>query len=120
MESERKRQRNLLIGVLSTDLLLTTTAASLAVYQWQSAERGRIEQAALAAKSLLSVTPLKSLFTAISLVGQSRSPFLSFPNQSFPPSVKDALFSAVQNSWEKNVFEGERVSVFFVLISTIR
>ena len=117
-ERARKRQRTLLICVLSTGLLLTTTAAGLAVYQWQSAERGRIEQTALAAKSLSSVAPLTSLVTAISLVGQSRSPFVTFPNQSFPPSVKDALFSAVQNSWEKNVFESHQGTENSVAIST--
>ena len=117
-EQERKQQRQLLIGVLSTGLVLTTTTAGVALYQWRNAEIGRIEQTAISAKGLLSVAPLENLVRAISLVGQSRSPLFSFPNQSFPPSVQDSLFSAVQNSREKNVFKGHQGSVFSVAIST--
>ena len=87
-------------------------------YQWQSSERGRIEQAALTAKSLSSTDPLTSLETAINLVGQSRSPLFSFPSQSFAPSVQDSLFSALQDIREKNIFKGHQGSVNSVAIST--
>ncbi|ARV62732.1 hypothetical protein BZZ01_32480 [Nostocales cyanobacterium HT-58-2] len=117
-KQEQKRQRQLWIGVLSTGFVFMTTIASFAVYQWQSSERGRTEQAALTAKILLSVDPLTSLVRAISLVGQSRSPLFSFPNQSLPSSVQDSLFSAVQNSREKNIFRGHQGSIKSVAIST--
>ncbi|MBP5976838.1 ATP-binding protein, partial [Brasilonema sp. CT11] len=111
-EQERKRQRQLLIGILSTALILTTTIAGVALHEWQNAEIGRIGQAALLVKSLLSLEdPLTSLVTAISLAGQSRSPLFSFSNQSLPPSVQDSLFSAVQNSREKNIFRSHQGSV---------
>ncbi|OKH57177.1 NACHT and WD repeat domain-containing protein, partial [Scytonema sp. HK-05] len=117
-EKEQKRQRQLWIGALSTGFVFTTTIACFAIYQWQGSERGRIEQTALAAKSLLSADPLTSLVTAINLVGQSRSPLFSFPNQSLPSSVQDSLFSAVQNSREKNIFRIHNSSVNLVAIST--
>ncbi|OKH43238.1 hypothetical protein NIES2101_31105, partial [Calothrix sp. HK-06] len=117
-EAERKRQRQLWMGVLSTGFVFTTTIAGVALYQWRNAEIGRIEQTALVAKGSLSVNPLTSLVTAISLVGQSHSPLLSFPNQSLPPLVQDSLFSAVQNSREKNIFRGHQGLVNSVAIST--
>jgi hypothetical protein len=117
-KQEQKRQRQLWIGVLSTGFVFMTTIASFAVYQWQGSERGLIEQTALTAKILLSVDPLTSLVRAISLVGQSRSPLFSFPNQSLPSSVQDSLFSAVQNSKEKNIFRGHQGYVCSVAIST--
>ncbi|WP_414587920.1 WD40 repeat domain-containing protein, partial [Scytonema sp. PCC 10023] len=86
-------------------------------FQWQSSEKGRIEQAALVAKGLSSADPLTSLERAINLIGQSRSPLLSFPNQSLPLSVQDSLFSAVQNSRNKNVLKGHQGTVYSVAIS---
>ncbi|MBD2255466.1 NACHT and WD repeat domain-containing protein [Nostoc parmelioides] len=106
-EQERKRQRQALIGVLSTGFAITTATTLFAASQWQSAERGRIEQTAITAKNQLSTYPLNGLVTAISLVGQSRSLGLNFPNQSFPQSIKDSLFSAVEISREKNLLKGE-------------
>uniref|UniRef100_UPI0039C5DA34 NACHT and WD repeat domain-containing protein n=1 Tax=Scytonema sp. PCC 10023 TaxID=1680591 RepID=UPI0039C5DA34 len=87
---------------------------------WRSSEKGRIEEAALTAKILLSTAtdPLTGLERAISLVGQSRSPLFSFPNQSLPPSVQDSLFSAVQNNRNKNVLKGHQGTVNSVAIST--
>jgi len=117
-EQDRKRQRQVLIGVLSTGLLLTTTTAFFAAYQWQSAERGRIEQTAITAKNLLLTYPLQGMVSAISLVGQSRSPGLNFPNQSFPQSIKDTLFSAVEISREKNRINAHQGDVWSVAIST--
>ncbi|WP_017315666.1 nSTAND1 domain-containing NTPase [Mastigocladopsis repens] len=117
-EQDRKRQRQVLIGILSTGLLLTTTATGFAAYQWQSAERGRIEQTAITAKNKLSNYPLQGMVTTISLVGQSRSPFLNFPNQSFPQSILDSLFSAVEISREKNLLKGHQGYVRTVAIST--
>ncbi|MBW4597459.1 MAG: AAA family ATPase [Brasilonema angustatum HA4187-MV1] len=117
-EQERKRQRQFLIGILSTALVLTTTIAGVALHEWQNAEIGRIQQTAISAKSLLPIAPLESLVTAISVVGQSRSPLFSFPNQSLPPSVQDSLFSAVQNSREKNIFRSHQGLIWSVAIST--
>jgi WD40 repeat protein len=114
----RDRQRRRAITGLASFSTVTLLVAGFAVLQWQSSERGRIEQTALTAKGLLSVNPVTSLVTAISLVGQSRSPLFSFPNQSLPPSVQDSLLSAVQNSKEKNVFKGHQSSVIKVAIST--
>ncbi|OKH43174.1 hypothetical protein NIES2101_31235, partial [Calothrix sp. HK-06] len=122
IEQERKRQRQALIGVLSTGLLLTTTTAGFAAYQWQSAEIRSIEQGAVAAKSKLSNYPLQGMVSAISLVGQSRSPLLNFPNQSLSQSTKqavlDSLFSAVEISREKNLLESDQGDVNSVAIST--
>ncbi|MBF2009491.1 MAG: WD40 repeat domain-containing protein [Chlorogloeopsis fritschii C42_A2020_084] len=117
-EQERKRQRQVLIGVLSTGLLLTTTTAGFAAYQWQSAERRRIEQTAITAKNLLSDYPLQGMVSAISLVGQSRSPFLNFPNQSFPQPILDSLFSAVEISREENLLKVPQGYVSSIAIST--
>ncbi|QDL11904.1 hypothetical protein DP114_31965 [Brasilonema sennae CENA114] len=117
-EIKRKRLQRLAIGGLVTGLVTTTTIAGFAAYQWQNAEIERIKQTAISVKSLLPIVPLQNLVTAISLVGQSRSPLFSFPNQSLPPSVQDSLFSAVQNSREKNIFKGDQDYVNSVAIST--
>jgi WD40 repeat protein len=117
-EEEKKRQRQTLIGVLSTGLFLTTSLTGFAAYQWQNAEQGRIEQAAIAAKSLLSNYPVQGLVSAISLVKQSRSPLLNFPNQFLSQSVKDSLFSAVEISRETNLLKGHQNRVLSVAIST--
>ena len=118
---DRKRQRQILIGILSTGLLCTTTTAGFAAYNWQSAEQRRIEQTAIAAKGLLSNYPLQGMVRAISAVGQSRSPLLTFPNQSLPQSIKDSikdgLFSAVEISREKNLFQAHQDGVLSIAIS---
>ncbi len=110
-ENNRKRLQRFGIGGLVVALFFLA-------YGWQSSEKERIEQAALAAKGLSSADPLTSLVRAISLVGQSRSPLFSFPNQSLPPSVQDSLFSAVQDSREKNVLRSHQGSINSVAIST--
>ncbi|OKH43240.1 hypothetical protein NIES2101_31115 [Calothrix sp. HK-06] len=117
-EEARKRQRQALIGVLSTGLLLTTSTTLFAAYQWQSAERGRIEQGAIAAKNMLSEYPVQGMVSAISAYGQSRNPFLNFPNQSSPQSILDSLFSAVEISREKNRIDSHQGYVLSVAIST--
>ncbi|MCP6761962.1 MAG: hypothetical protein NHB32_25150 [Fischerella sp. CENA71] len=102
----RDRQRRRAITGLASFSTVALLVAGFAVLQWQSAERQRIEQAALVTKGLLSSDPLQGLVNTLSLVQQSRSPIVNFPNQPIPSSVKDNLFSAVQSSWEKNVFKG--------------
>ncbi|MBD2512172.1 WD40 repeat domain-containing protein [Nostoc muscorum FACHB-395] len=118
----RERQRRRIVIGLASFSTFALLLAGFAAYQWQSAERGKIEQTAITAKNQLSNYPLKALVTAISLVGQSHNPFLNFPNQSFPQSIKssikDSLFSAVEISREKNLFKGHQGSVMSVAIST--
>jgi hypothetical protein len=110
-ENNRKRLQRFGIGGLVAALFFLA-------YGWQSSEKERIEQAALAAKGLSSADPLTSLVTAISLLAQSRSPLFSFPNHSLLPSIQNNLFSAVQNSREKNIFKSHQGRVFSVAIST--
>ncbi len=98
------------IGVLS---LITI----FALQQLQRSERRRIEQTAAAAAGLLSTYPLNGLITAISAVGQSRSPWLNFPNQSFSQSIKGSLFRAVEISREKNLLRTDQGSIQSVAIS---
>jgi WD40 repeat protein len=94
------------------------TITLFAVYQWRNAELRRIEQAAIIAKSSLSNNPLQGMVSAISAVGQSRSPFLNFLNQSFSQSILDSLFSAVEISREKNLLKGHEGEAYSVAIST--
>ncbi|MHC0068244.1 nSTAND1 domain-containing NTPase [Nostoc sp. UIC 10890] len=112
---ERQRRRTIIgLASFSTFALLL---AGFAAYQWQNAEQGRIEQTAITAKNLLSNYPLQGMVRVISLVGQSRSPFLNFPNQSFSSSILDSLFNAVEISQEKNLLEGHQGSVNSVAIN---
>ncbi|BDA67802.1 WD-40 repeat-containing protein [Calothrix sp. PCC 7716] len=122
-QAENKKKRLLRFGVIGlvSGFAITTITTLVAAYQWQSAERGRVEQAAIAAKNMLSEYPLQGMVRAISAVGQSREPWLNFPNQSLPQSVKesvkDSLFSAVEISREKNLLKGHQGEVFSVAIS---
>ncbi|MBE9210747.1 hypothetical protein IQ244_30445 [Nostoc sp. LEGE 06077] len=112
-----RQQRRAIIGLTSFSTF-TLLLAGFAAYQWQNAERGRIEPAAIAAKNLLSNYPLEATVNVISLVGQSRSPLLNFPNQLFPQSIKDGLFSAVEISREKNLLKSHQGYVNSVAISS--
>jgi len=117
-DNNRKRLFRLLTAGLGASFVITTNTTGFAAKDWQSAKREKIEQTAITAKNQLSNYPLKGLVTAISLVGQSHNPFLNFPNQSFPQSIKDSMFSAVEISREKNLVKGHLDPVFSVAIST--
>ncbi|BAZ08742.1 WD-40 repeat-containing protein [Calothrix sp. NIES-4071] len=118
-QAENNRKRLLRFGVIGlvSGFAITTITTLVAARQWQSAERGRVEQGTIVAKNMLSQYPVQGMVSAISLVGQSREPLLNFPNQSLLQSVKDALFSAVEISREKNLLEGHQGHVLSIAIS---
>jgi WD40 repeat protein len=113
VNAENNRKHLLRLGIVGL-----VAGFAITTYQWQSAERGRIEQIAITAKNQLSNYPLQGMVSAISAVGQSRSPFFNFPNQSFPSSILDSLFSAVEISREKNRIDSNQGYVSSVAITT--
>lgn len=117
-ENNKKRLFRLLTTGLGASFVITTNTTGFAAYQPQSVQREKIEQTAIIAENQLSNYPLKGLVTAINVVGQSHNIFLNFPNQLFPQSIKDSLFSAVEISREKNLVRGHQDPVLSVAIST--
>ncbi|OKH51781.1 NACHT and WD repeat domain-containing protein [Scytonema sp. HK-05] len=114
---EVERRRRLTISRLVGGLVVALSLTGVALGQWRTAEQQRVELTAATVKGLLSTEPVQGMVTAIRAVGLSRSPFVSFPNKSFP-AVQDSLFTAVQSSYEKNVLKGHSGSVNSVAIST--
>jgi WD40 repeat protein len=99
---EKRRQRQLLVGVLSTGLVLTSGAAIFALYQVQQAQRQRVEQLAATAELLLSSQkPVDAEVTAIVAKGLAQSAFVQFPD--YPPfnSVSRELLDAIRSNSER-------------------
>jgi WD40 repeat protein len=117
-ENARKCLRQMGIGGLIAGLVVTTATTGLAVYQWQRAERQRLEQYKAAAESLVPVNPTLSLVNGISAIGLGRLAFVRFPDLSKPSLVPASLLQdAMETIREKDIFYGHEASVRAIAIS---
>ena len=94
---EKRRQRQVLVGVLSTGLLLTSGAAIFALFQVQVAQRQRVEQLAANAEVFLAdKQPVNAVFNAIAATGLSQSVLVQFPDRPQFASVDSSLLDVFQ------------------------
>jgi DNA-binding beta-propeller fold protein YncE len=101
-EKERKQQRQRLVGVLSTGLVLTTSLTLFAVVQLQQVQRKRVEQLAATAKAQLSSQPVEAQVNAIAAFGLNQSAFVKFPNYPLSASVQGSLLDVIRVNKEQN------------------
>jgi WD40 repeat protein len=96
-EKEKKRQRQVLVGVLSTGLVLTSGTTIFALFQGQQAQRQRVEQlVANAQVSLAGNQPVNAVINAIAATGLSQSALVQFPNHPQFVSVDGSLLDVVR------------------------
>ncbi|BDM83557.1 WD40 repeat domain-containing protein [Acaryochloris marina] len=100
---EKKRQQQILAGVMSAGLVLTSGAAIFSLFQVQNAQRQRVEQLAINAKALAANQPVEAMIYAIAAKGLSESAFIQFPNYPKFASVEDSLLHTVQANWEQMI-----------------
>jgi WD40 repeat protein len=101
---EKKRQRQFLFSVLSTALMFTSGAAIFSIYQWQQAQRQRVEQLAVTSQALIKTNPVMAEVNAIAAIGLADSPFVKFPNYAMSISAHQSLLTAVRLNREKSQF----------------
>ncbi len=102
-EKERKQQRQRLVGVLSTGLVLTTGSMLFAIVQLQEVQSKRAEQLAATAKTLLlSQQYVDAAINAIVAIGLDRSAFVKFPNHPLSASIQERLLDVIQINKEQN------------------
>jgi WD40 repeat protein len=100
---EKKRQQQILIGVMSIGLLLTSGAAIFSLFQVQQVQRQRVEQLAANAKVLLAGNEtVDAVINAIAAKGLSQSVFVQFPDYPQFDSVEKSLLNAVRHNRERN------------------
>ncbi|MBY5282757.1 NACHT and WD repeat domain-containing protein, partial [Anabaena sp. PCC 7938] len=101
---DRQLRRTKIIAIVGFVLSgLATTAAIVATYQFQQAERGRMEQYAATAEALLAnEQPVEALINSIAGVGLSKKWFVKFPNHPVPVSVQSSLLDTVRMNREEN------------------
>ena len=94
---EKRWQRQILVGGLSTGLLLTSGAAIFALFQVQVAQRQRVEQLAANAEVFLAdKQPVNAVFNAIAATGLSQSVLVQFPDHPQFASVDGSLLDVFQ------------------------
>lgn len=101
-EKERKQQRQRLVGVLSTGVVLTTSSTIFAVVQLQQVQRQRAEQLALTAEAQFSSQPVEAQINAIAAFGLNQSAFVKFPNYPLSASVQGSLLDVIRVNKEQN------------------
>ncbi|HEY9600008.1 MAG TPA: WD40 repeat domain-containing protein, partial [Allocoleopsis sp.] len=101
-QKERKQQRQRLVGVLSTGLVLTTSSTLFAVYQLQQVQRNQVEQLAATAELQLSSQPVEAQVNAIAAFGWNQSAFVKFPNYPLSASVQGSLLDVIRVNKEQN------------------
>ena len=117
-EKERKRQRRLLVRVLSVGLTLTTGAAIFATYQVQRFERQRVNQlATTSAALLLSDERVDATIYAIAASGASKSAFVRFLRPLPSHSVYASLLDAKRTNSEQNQLKEHMSDVTSVAFS---
>jgi WD40 repeat protein len=99
---DKKRQRQVLTGVMSTGLVLTSGAAIFALYQVQQVQRQRVAQLAITAEALLVTKPVEAQINAIAAVDLAQSMFVSFPKYSMPSTIRHSLFETLRLTREQN------------------
>jgi WD40 repeat protein len=100
---EKKRQQQVLIGVMGIGLLLTSGAAIFSLFQVQQVQRQRVEQLAANAKVLLAGNQtVDAVINAIAAKGLSQSVFVQFPDYPQFDSVEKSLLNAVRHNRERN------------------
>ena len=122
VEQEKKRQRRLLVRVLSAGLALTTGAGVFATYQVQEVKRQNIEQLATTSKALLlSQDYLKASFHMLAAMGASQSGFVRLlrplRSQSAYASLLDYSQVSAKTNYEINRLIGHEGSVNSVTFS---
>ncbi len=122
-EQEQKRQRQVLIGVLSIGLLLTTTTAGFAAYQWKQAETQQIQALLQSSEANLNSSQELGLDARVASLAagkilkhswwQAILLDIGLKNQ-----VLGELSQTIYNAgWELNRFEGNQGSVKSVVFS---
>lgn len=102
-EKDRKQQRQRLVGVLSTGIVLTTSSTLFAVVQLQQVQRQRAEQLALTtAEAQFSSQPVEAQVSAIAAFGLNQSAFVKFPNHPLSASVQGSLLDVIRVNKEQN------------------
>ncbi len=100
---EKKRQQQVVIGIMSIGLLLTSGAAIFSLFQMQQIQRQRVEQLAANAKILLAGNQtVDAAINAIAAKGLSQSVFVQFPDYPQFDSVEKSLLNAVRHNRERN------------------
>jgi WD40 repeat protein len=100
---EKKRRQQILIGSMSTGLVMTSVIAVFALYQVQQVQRQRVEQLAANAKVLLANNEtVYAVINAIAAKGLSQSVFIQFPDYPRFTSVEESLLDAVSHNRERN------------------
>jgi WD40 repeat protein len=100
---EKKRQQQILIGVMGIGLLLTSGAAIFSLFQVQQVQRQRVEQLAANAKVLLANhQTVDAVIHAIAAKGLSQSVFIQFPDYPQFTLVEESLSDAIAYNRERN------------------
>jgi WD40 repeat protein len=105
---EKRRQRQVLVGVMSTGLMLTSGAAIFSLFQVQQTQRQQVEQLAANAQALLASNhTVNAVIYAIAATGLSQSTLVQFPDRPQFASVDGSLLDVVRGNREQNQFLNE-------------
>lgn len=102
---EKKRQRQTLVGAMSTALVITSGIAVFALLQVQQVQRQRVKQLAVNAAVLLADNQtVDATINAIAAKGLSQSAFLQFPDRPQFAAADGSLLDVLQVNGEHNQF----------------
>jgi WD40 repeat protein len=100
-KQELNRARKVAVGA-SIGAVLMASAALVAMYQVQQAQRQRVEQLAANAKAMTGSQPVDAVITVIAAKSLSQTAFVQFPDHPRFASVEGSLLDVISINREQN------------------